>query len=107
MAMAIMEERARYGEAEMSRVLEEREKLAIEEYGIVQSNAGYYGALAELNKIVGLPDYFRSEHERSGYERWKKAAAEQEVYAAPVNMPGGNARAVKKHWFWDLFSGKK
>jgi len=109
MSMAIVEERVRYGEAEMSKVLEESEKLAMDEYGLVQGHSSYYTSLAELNKIIGVPDYFHSEHERSGYEEWKKenAAKISAAAAAPVEMPGGKSLAGKKHWFWNLFSGKK
>lgn len=109
MGMAITEERVRYGEAEMSKVLEESEKLATDEYGFVQSHSSYYTSLAELNKIIGLPDYFRSEHEQSGYKKWKKEEDAKLTVAvkAPVETRTGKAPTGGKHWFWNLFSGKK
>jgi len=68
----ILEERRRFGEMETSRVIEEYEKLATDEYSVVQGATSYYIALAELNKATGLPDYFKPEYENSEYNEWKK-----------------------------------
>ena len=70
MYMDILEERRRYGEVEGSKIIEEYDKLSEHEYGIVQTDAEYYISLAELNKEIGIPEYFKPEYENREYNEW-------------------------------------
>jgi len=75
MYVDVLEERMLYGEMETSKVIEEAEKLAVDEYGLVAGDTGYYISLVELNKAVGIPDYFRPEYESREYGEWEKEVA--------------------------------
>lgn len=65
MFVNVLEERRRFGEMEISKVIEEYEKLTEHEYGLVQGETDYFVSLAELNKAIGVDDYFRAEEEVS------------------------------------------
>ncbi|MDD4957022.1 MAG: TolC family protein [Candidatus Omnitrophica bacterium] len=80
MYVKTVEERMRYGETlEPSRILEEYEKLSTEEYSQVDSDSNYYKALVDLNKAIGVSEYFKPEYEDMEYEEWKKATRYAEL----------------------------
>jgi len=70
--MEILEERRRYGEMEISRVIEEYDKLVEYEYGNVQADASYFISLSQINKAIGVSNYFIPVQERRVYEEWEK-----------------------------------
>ncbi len=72
MFVDVLEERRKFGEMEVSRVVEEYEKLTEHEYGLVQGDIAYFIALAGLNKAIGIPDHFKPQYENNEYEEWKK-----------------------------------
>jgi len=75
----VLEERRLYGEMEMSKVMEEYEKLSLEEYGLLTGENSYFLALTELNKVVGIPNYFKPRYENQEYEAWQKEVAADEA----------------------------
>ncbi len=88
--VAVLQERLRYGEGETSKLIEEREKLAGDEYSIIQGDASYFIALTELNKAIGVPDYFRPAFEDEEYNQWKEGVdqkKEAEQLLAEVKKP--------------------
>jgi len=70
-------ERYKYGEIEMSRIVDETVKLAEHEFGGVQTETEYFLALNGLSKTIGLPDYFKPYYEKVEYEAWKNEKADQ------------------------------
>ncbi|MFH1553084.1 MAG: TolC family protein, partial [Candidatus Omnitrophota bacterium] len=79
MFVDVLEERLRYAEMEVSKVIEEQEKLAEHEYGLVQGDANYFISLTELNGTIGIPDYFKPAYENQEYDEWKKKLAEEKA----------------------------
>jgi len=71
MYVDVLEERRRFGEMEISKVIEEYEKLANDEYGLVDADTSYYIALVKLNKAIGVPDYFKPQYEDEEYDMWQ------------------------------------
>lgn len=80
MYVDVLEERRSYGETEASKVLEEAEKLAVEEYGMVAADTAYYLALTDLNKAIGIPDYFKPEYENKEYVEWNTGVEERKAF---------------------------
>jgi len=76
MYVDVVQEKRRYGEMEVSRVLEEYDKLMEHEYGSVQGEASYFISLVALNKVVGIPDYFRPEYENNEFNQWRAGSLE-------------------------------
>jgi len=70
--VAVLEEKQRLGDMEVSRVIEELEKLSEHEYGLIQADADYYISIAGLNKAIGIPEYFKPGYENVEYEEWKR-----------------------------------
>jgi len=70
MFVGVVEERRLYGEMEISKTIEEHEKLAGDEYSLVHGNASYFTTLTALNKAVGIPGYFGPGCEKWEYEEW-------------------------------------
>ncbi|MBL7073260.1 MAG: TolC family protein [Candidatus Omnitrophica bacterium] len=70
MFVGVLEERRLFGEMELSKIIEEYEKFSEHQYGAIQGYASYYIALAELNKAIGVPDYFDPGHEDQEYGVW-------------------------------------
>ncbi len=54
----ILEERRKFGEVEISTVLEEMIKLGEEKFSAFQATSDYYIAIKTLNKSVGINSYF-------------------------------------------------
>ena len=78
MYVAVTEERMNMGEMEMSRFLEEVEKLSTEKYSKTEADSNYYISLVELNKSVGIPDYFKPGYEEEEYVDLRKAIKDKE-----------------------------
>ena len=94
----VLEERLRFGEGETSKLIEEREKLAGDEYGIISGNATYFISLTELNKAIGVPGYFRTEFEDEEYNKWKdelEQKKEAKKLLADVKEDKKNKNATK------------
>ncbi|MFH1846734.1 MAG: TolC family protein [Candidatus Omnitrophota bacterium] len=72
MFVKVLEERRKFGEMETSKVIEEYEKLAENEYSLIQGNANYFTSISELNRVIGIPEYFKPGYENEEYEEWKK-----------------------------------
>lgn len=83
MFVNVLEERRKYGEMDIPRLVEEYEKLGEYEFGILQADADYFISISELNKAVGVSDYFDP--------------LETEEYSAPpLEVTGGKATLTKK-----------
>ena len=80
----VMEQRHRFAEMEASKVIDEYEKLAEHEYGMLQGVSDYYISLAKLNKTIGLSGYFKSKEENAGYEEWKEELLKREAIEAGI-----------------------
>ncbi|MBU1656901.1 MAG: TolC family protein, partial [Candidatus Omnitrophica bacterium] len=85
--VAVLKEKQRFGEMEVSRVIEEIVKLTEHEYSYVQADADYYISIAGLNKAIGIPEYFRPDYENTEFIEWK-----QEQIGSGV--PGGMKNTV-------------
>ncbi|MDD5634687.1 MAG: TolC family protein, partial [Candidatus Omnitrophica bacterium] len=115
--VGVLEERQRYGEVEVSKVVEEYEKLVENRFATIESNTNYYLSIAELNRAIGLPDYFSAEPENQEYLNWRQDVANNEaakkvkkerperiekkrtadvVIEAPINAPANNFAKKKK-----------
>ena len=70
MFVGVLEERRLFGEMELSKIIEEYEKFSEHQYGLIQGHANYFISLAELNKAIGVPDYFDPGHEDQEYGVW-------------------------------------
>lgn len=70
--VGVLEENWRFGQMEASRVIEELVKLSEYEYGVIQTDADYYISLVGLNKIIGIPDYFKPNYENKEFEEFKR-----------------------------------
>jgi len=97
--VAILQEHVRFGEAEITKMCEEQVKLAEEKFGMLQTDADYFISITELNKAIGLPEYFKPDYENTEYEEWlklKKAAQEKEPIEAAekVDIPEGMLSAA-------------
>ena len=79
MYVAVMQERMNMGELEMSRFLEELEKLSTEKYSKVEADTNYYISLVEINKSVGAPDYFKPGYEEEEYIRMSEIKKEEQT----------------------------
>ncbi|MFC1480393.1 TolC family protein [Candidatus Omnitrophota bacterium] len=79
MFVHVLEERRRFGEMEASKVIEEYEKLVEHEYGLVHGDASYFISLTELNRVIGVSDYFKPEYENLEYDEWKKNLSENKI----------------------------
>jgi tetratricopeptide (TPR) repeat protein len=77
MFVRLMEERLKLGEIEFYQLMDEFAKLVEQEYGLIQSHADYYISLVNLNKAVGVSDYFVSEYEGEEYAEWEKELGEK------------------------------
>ncbi|MFH1798181.1 MAG: TolC family protein [Candidatus Omnitrophota bacterium] len=78
MFVKVLEERRRFGEMETSKVIEEYEKLAEHEYGLIRGETDYFISIAELNKAIGVDDYFEPESE--GQEDSQEAEADSPTF---------------------------
>ena len=58
MFVAVLEERRKYGEMDIPRLVEEYEKLGEYEYAVIQADADYFISVSDLSKAVGVPNYF-------------------------------------------------
>ena len=58
MFVAVLEERRKYGEMNLSQLVEEYVKLGEHEYGEIAGDTEYYVSVTEINKAVGVMDYF-------------------------------------------------
>jgi len=72
MYVEVLDEKRRQGDMEISRVVEECEKLATEEYSVIDGEASYFISIAEINKTIGVSDYFVPMQENREYEKWKE-----------------------------------
>jgi len=79
MFVDVLEERRRYGEMDMGKLVEEYTKLAENEYGLLQGYADYYMSIASLNKAIGITDHFRIREENRHYRAWEAALAKEET----------------------------
>ncbi|MBD3426600.1 MAG: hypothetical protein GF409_05160, partial [Candidatus Omnitrophica bacterium] len=77
MYVDVLVERFRFGEFDMPRLIEEYEKFTEMEYGMLSSYSDYYTALLSVNKAIGIPSFFRDEHEDIDYMQWKKHEEER------------------------------
>ena len=77
--MDVLRERLRYGEMQIEKVVEEYDKLIEYEYGVLTSYANYFISLTELNKSIGISDYFKPGYENREYEQWQKLKAEEQA----------------------------
>ena len=78
MFVDVLEERRGFGEMELSRIVDEYVKLGENEYGTLQGDADYYVAIAELNKAIGVPDYFDPWQEDKRFEEWREVQTESD-----------------------------
>jgi len=72
MFVGVLEERRLFGEMELSKIIEEYEKFSEHQYGLIQGHTSYFISLAELNKAIGVPDYFDPGHEDQEYGVWSE-----------------------------------
>ena len=79
MFVAVLEERRKFGEMDLSRLVEEYIKLGEHEYGEVHGDSEYYISITEINKAVGVMGYFHPWETVSG-ERQRSAAFLAEKY---------------------------
>lgn len=77
MYVDVLEERRKFGEMEISRVVEEYEKLASDEYSLVDGDASYFTSIAQLNKAIGVSEYFKPGYENQEYNEWQKKNLEE------------------------------
>lgn len=77
--MEVLRERLRYGEMQIEKVVEEYDKLIEFEYGVLTSYANYFISLTELNRSIGISDYFKPDYENTGYNLWKEMKAKQKA----------------------------
>ncbi|MEA3489260.1 MAG: TolC family protein, partial [Candidatus Omnitrophota bacterium] len=91
--MDVLRERLRYGELEIEKIVEEYDKFIEFEYGVLASDTDYYISLTELNKAVGISDYFKPEYETREYAAWQAKAAEEK---AAVERAKGEAEDRKR-----------
>ena len=56
----ILKVRRELGEVQYSDVVEEMIRLAEEEFSYIQAISDYFGAIAAINKAIGLDDYFKA-----------------------------------------------
>lgn len=77
MFINVLEERRRYGEMEATKIVEELEKITEHKYALVQGETSYFTALTELNRVIGLIDYFKPEYENMAYNEWKENRVEK------------------------------
>ena len=88
----VLEERRNFGEMEMSKLVEEYDKLAEYEYGILQGDADFFISLAELSTAIGIPDYFKPVYEKKGYKTWEE---NREAWLESQRQAAQKARARK------------
>jgi len=96
MFVDVLEERRLFGEMELSKIIEEYEKFSEHQYGLIQGYASYYIALAELNKAIGVPDYFDPGHEDQEYGVWDAELVIDEPAGAGVSMVVEKSPGVSK-----------
>ena len=77
--MDVLYERLRYGEMQIEKIVEEYDKLIEYEYGVLTSYANYFISLTELNKSIGISDYFKPGYENREYDQWQKLKAEEQA----------------------------
>ncbi len=75
MFVSVLEERRKFGEMDMSRLVEEYVKLSEHEYGTEHGYNDYYVAVMELNKAIGVMEYFHP---------WKVSSDERQKSAGDV-----------------------
>ncbi|MGB2629931.1 MAG: TolC family protein, partial [Candidatus Omnitrophota bacterium] len=74
----VLEEQLKIGaDIDFHRMMDEIVKLAEYAYGVIQSDADYYISIVELNKTIGLVDYFKADYEEEDYRRWEKDREER------------------------------
>ncbi|MBD3379743.1 MAG: hypothetical protein GF408_04705, partial [Candidatus Omnitrophica bacterium] len=71
MLLDILEERRRFGEMEMSRIIEEYIKFSEYEFGLIAGDFDYFISLVNLNASLGIPNYFRSFQEDRQLEKFE------------------------------------
>ncbi len=58
MFVSVLEERQKFGELDMSRLVEEYVKLGEHKYGEIAGYTDYFMSILELNSAIGVMDYF-------------------------------------------------
>ncbi|MGB2651490.1 MAG: TolC family protein, partial [Candidatus Omnitrophota bacterium] len=107
MYVDVLVERYRFGEFDMPKLIEEYEKFTEMEYGMLSSYTDYYTALLAVNRAIGIPDYYRDEHEDSEYIAWKEQEAkrkEEEIKA--LQEEAANERTLKITEYLEKAQGK-
>ncbi|MGB3241975.1 MAG: TolC family protein, partial [Candidatus Omnitrophota bacterium] len=73
----VMEERMRLGEVQFTDFMDELVKLAEYIYGVLQTDSDYFISLTELNRVIGVPGYFKADYESQDFEEWEKERNER------------------------------
>jgi outer membrane protein TolC len=83
--VGVMEERQKYGDIDMSALVDEYEKLSEYKYGVVSGHSDYYTALSDLNKSIGVIDHFKPAYEKKEFMAWKENRGKERI--ADVEKP--------------------
>jgi len=75
MFVAVLEERRKFGELNLSQTVEEYVKLGEHEYGEIHGDTEYYVSVTEINKAIGVMGYF---------DPWKTSPAERQRSAGSL-----------------------
>jgi len=100
--VAVLEEKQRFGEMEVSRVIEEIVKLTEHEYSYIQADAEYYISIAGLNRAIGIPEYFKPDYENTEFAEWK-----QEKIRSGVSGDAKNTESIKSERMKKIRSAEK
>lgn len=103
--VAVLMEKFKFGERDMSTLVDEYVKLTENEFSLIQADTDYYTTLSDLNKAVGVEGYFDPGFKNPAYAEWKEKvqepALEREQWEETLEK-----EEKKKETFWDMISSK-